>query len=135
VYRSRTITVSIRCPHRQVYDFLSEPLNLPTWAAAVERIEHRRDNDWTAHTIDGEFVIRYTPRNEFGILDYSVFRPDDPNPYVIPQRVVANGDGAELIMVHYQRPGMTDELFQSEAEWMEADFLIVKTVMEARSKT
>ncbi len=135
MYRSRTITVSIRCPYQQVYDFLVEPLNLPTWAVAVERMVHRRDNDWTAHTTEGEYIIRYTPRNEFGVLDYSVFRPGDENPYVIPQRLVANDDGAELIMVHYQRPGMTDELFESEAEWMEADFLIVKTLLEARSKS
>ncbi len=132
MFRSLTITVSIARPFEEVYEFLAEPLNLPTWTVAIERIEHRRDSDWTATTPEGEVIIRYPARNKYGVLDYSVRRPGESAAYVIPLRVFANDDGAELTFTHYQRPGMSEELFNSEAEWIRSDLLTLKTLLETR---
>ena len=134
MYRSQTITVSIQCPHRQVYEFLVEPLNLPTWASTVgSTIEHLSGNDWASDTETGRLIYRYHPRNEYGILDHAVFRPGE-TPFTVPMRIVANGDGAEVIYTHFQRPGTSDEAFASEAEWVQADFLTLKTLLESRSR-
>ena len=132
MFRSLTISISIARPHQEVYEFLAEPLNLPTWTVAIERMEHRRDNDWAATTPQGEIIIRYAARNKYGVLDYSVLRPDESDAYVIPIRVFANDDGAELTFTHYQRPDMSEELFNSEAEWIRADLLTLKTLLESR---
>jgi hypothetical protein len=132
VYRSRTITTSIRYPHRQVYEFLVEPLNLPTWASNIgPTIEHMSGTDWSTDGENGRLILRYQPRNEYGILDYAAFREGE-EPFMIPMRIVANGDGAEVIYTLYQRPGVTDAAFESEAAWVEADLLTLKTLLEAR---
>jgi uncharacterized protein YndB with AHSA1/START domain len=132
MFRSLTITVSIARPCEEVYEFLAEPLNLPTWTVAIERIEHRRNNDWAAATPRGEIIIRYAARNKHGVLDYSVLRPGESDVHVVPLRVFANDDGTELTFTHYQRPGMSEELFNSEAEWIRSDLLTLKTLLETR---
>ena len=132
MFRSLTISVSIARPLEDVYAFLAEPLNLPTWTVAIERIEHRRDNDWAATTPEGEIIIRYAARNKYGVLDYSLYRPGESEAYIIPLRVFANDDGTELTFTHYQRPGMSEELFNSEAEWIRADLLTLKALLETR---
>jgi hypothetical protein len=125
--------VSIRCPHRQVYDFLAEPLNLPTWGSNMgATIEHVSGNDWASEGEHGRTIYRYHPRNEFGILDHAVFREGE-QPFTVPMRIVANGDGAEVIYTLYQRPGMTDEEFLSEREWVEADLMTLKALLESRA--
>jgi hypothetical protein len=134
MYRSRTISVSIHCPVKQVYEFLAEPLNLPTWAASFTgKIEHLRGNDWLADIEGNPVVVRYFPRNDLGILDHSVF-PEGTEPFTTPMRVVANDvDGTELLYVHYQRPGMSDEIYGSEGEWILADLMALKALLEAGS--
>jgi hypothetical protein len=133
MYRSQTIAVSIRSPARQVYEFLAEPLNLPTWGSTLgSTIEHVSGNDWVSEGENGRFIYRYHPRNDFGILDHAVFREGE-QPFTVPMRIVANGeDGAEVLYTLYQRPGMTDEQFKSEAEWILADLMTLKVLLESR---
>ena len=135
MYRSRTITTSIRYPHREVYEFLAEPLNLPTWASNIgPTIEHVSGTDWASDTESGRVIFRYHPRNPYGILDYAAFQEGE-EPFTVPMRIVANGeDGAEVLYTLYQRPGVTDAQFESEAAWIEADLLTLKTLLEARGR-
>jgi hypothetical protein len=133
MYRSRTITISIRRPQREVYDFLAEPLNLPTWGSTIgASIEHVSGNDWASESENGKLIYRYHPRNEYGILDHAVFREGE-EPFTVPMRIAANGDdGAEVIYTLYQRPSMTEAEFDSEAEWVQADLLTLKSLLETR---
>lgn len=133
MYRSRTITISIQRPWRDVYDFLAEPLNLPTWGSSTgSTIEHVSGTDWASESESGRLIFRYFPRNEFGILDHATFREGE-TPFTIPMRIVANGeDGAEVLYTLYQRTGMTDATFDSETEWVQADFLTLKSLLESR---
>lgn len=131
MFRSRTISVSIHRPWREVYEFLAEPLNLPTWGSTLgSTIEHQSGNDWVSTNDAGRVVFRYHPRNDYGILDFSVFAEGQP-PRFVPMRIVANGeDGAEVIYTQLQQPGMADEVFESEVEWVESDLLALKSLLE-----
>lgn len=131
MYRSLTIAISIHRPHADVYEFLAEPLNLPTWTTGIDRMLHRDGDDWTASTAVGELIFRYSPRNGYGVLDYSIRRAAGDSTHVVPVRVFANGEGAEITITHYQRPGVTDEEYDSEAEWIRSDFLTLKALLEA----
>jgi uncharacterized protein YndB with AHSA1/START domain len=133
LYRSTTIAVSIDCPLAEVYEFLVEPLNLPTWTLAVERIEHREGNDWTGTTAEGEVIFRYPKRNEYGVLDYAMWRVGEPEGALVPLRVVPNADGTEVLITYHQRPGISDEVYESELEWTRADLLTLKTLLEGRT--
>lgn len=132
MYRSTTITISINCPWKQVYDFLAEPLNLPTWGSNMgNKIEHVSGSDWASEDENGRTIYRYQPRNEFGVLDHAVFKEGE-TPFTTPMRIVANGEGAEVLYTLFQRPGMSEEAFTSEIEWVQADFLTLKSLLESR---
>jgi hypothetical protein len=134
MFRSETISISIDCPHQDVYEFLLEPLNLPTWASNMgPSIEHVSGLDWASDTPAGRLLLRYPPRNPYGVLDHSVFR-EGKIPRISPMRVFANDDGAEVTYTLFQRTGMSDELFRSEVEWMRADLLSLKSLLESRKK-
>ena len=49
-------------------------------------------------------------------------------------RVFANGEGCELTYTMYQRAGTSDASFASEIEWVRADFLALKSLLETRQK-
>jgi hypothetical protein len=135
MFRSETISISINCPWQEVYEFLIEPLNLPTWASNMgPSIEHVSGPDWASETPNGRVIYRYPARNSLGVLDHAVFREGTKEPVITPTRVFANGDGAELTYTLFQRAGMSDEVFRSEIEWMRADFLSLKSLLESRRK-
>jgi hypothetical protein len=96
------------------------------------KIEHVTGNDWVSSDDEGEVTYRYHPRNEYGILDHAVFRQGQA-PFTTPMRIVANGeDGAEVLYTLFQQPGMSDATFHSEIEWVQADFLALKSLLESR---
>jgi hypothetical protein len=45
-------------------------------------------------------------------------------------RVLANGDGAEVVFSLFQRPGMSDEEFARDADWVARDLQILKACLE-----
>ncbi len=47
-------------------------------------------------------------------------------------RVVANGDGCQLIFTFFQRPWMNAAEFASAAEWIEADLWSLMSMLEAQ---
>jgi uncharacterized protein YndB with AHSA1/START domain len=82
-FESRTITVRIARPRRDVYDFTAVPENFPRWASGLGR---------SLKSVDGEWIS-----DNFGVLDHHV----DIRPGVdiyIPMRVIANGSGREVIL-------------------------------------
>lgn len=46
-------------------------------------------------------------------------------------RVVRNGAGAEVIITLYRQPGMSDEKFAADAEWITRDLAALQTLIEA----
>jgi hypothetical protein len=50
----------------------------------------------------------------------------------VPLRVVANGDaGSEVLLTLFRRPGMSDEKFAADAEWVLSDLRKLKALLEA----
>jgi uncharacterized membrane protein len=63
------ISVSINRPPEEVYDFASDPRNLPRWAAGLARSDVKKDGDsWVADSPMGKIKIRFAERNAFGVL-------------------------------------------------------------------
>jgi len=82
-------------------------------------------------TPTGWVGIRFVPANEFGVLDHSVQLPDGQS-VLNPMRVVANGDGSEIMFTLFQLPGMDDHQFARDAEMVQADLQSLKAVMESK---
>jgi hypothetical protein len=132
--RSRVFTIPIHRSYGDVYGFLSEPTNLPLWGGTEPEstMKHLGGSDYLVDLPSGRRVMRFTPRNEFGVLDYQVFLPGETEGPVTPARLHPNEEGCEFVLTWYQRPGVSDERFASESEWTYSDLLRMKAYIETR---
>ncbi|MEL0028600.1 MAG: SRPBCC family protein [Perlucidibaca sp.] len=130
---SRTLSITIRrCPH-QVYDFLTEPLNLPTWASGLGgniRVSPEPAGGWLADTPGGTITIHFSPANDFGVLDHVVTLTSGASLFV-PMRVLINGGGSEVLVTLFRQPGISDEAYQADADWVARDLASLKSLLEA----
>ncbi len=127
---SRTIAFDIASSTDRVYAYLSEPLNYPHWAPVVDgRFEQLEPRVWRALLPFGERTIRFCPPNHLGVLDHSE-EPPEGEAMVNPMRVVPRHEGCHLTFTFFRRPGMSDGEFSSALEWIQADFLALKSLLE-----
>jgi hypothetical protein len=128
---SEVITVSIRRSFFEVYEFLADPMNVTRWASVPDTtMEALGGTDWMVDLPSGRTVIRFSPRNPFGVLDYQIFQPGEEPTYAIPARLIRNREGTDFQLVCFRREGMTDEQFRSEVEWTASDLQRLKTLLE-----
>jgi hypothetical protein len=114
--RSQTLSVSVECSPGHVYEFVSNPENLPKWARAFCRSVRRSEGDWIVETSDGPMRITFVEQNEFGVLDHSV-SPAPGLEILNPMRVVPNGSGSEVIFTLFQSPDMSEEEYSEDVSW------------------
>jgi len=127
--KSKTFSVTIESDPRKIYDFVSNPANLPKWAKAFCRSVKNENGRWVMDTPLGEAAVRFCPPNDFGLLDHTV----TPAPGVdvfVPMRVVANGTGSEVIFTLFQLPQMPEEKFDEDIRMVGQDLNTLKEVME-----
>jgi len=129
VLRSRTLSVSIACPPRQVYGFVSNPENLPKWAMGLCRSVRKADGGWIVETPGGPMRFRFVGQNEFGVLDHYV-SPTPGLEILNPMRVVPNGSGSEVIFTLFQWPNMSDEQYVEDVGLVERDLRTLKSILE-----
>ena len=90
VMETRHISAHINRPAQEVYDFASDPLNLPVWAPGLCSSVERVDGEWVLQSPMGRVVITFAERNDIGVLDHNVTLPSGESIYN-PMRVVAAG--------------------------------------------
>jgi hypothetical protein len=129
----RHVSVSILRPPADVYAFAAEPLNLPRWASGLSGSIAGVNDEWVAESPMGRVTIRFVSPNDLGVLDHDVVLESGER-FHNPMRVVANGDGSEVVFTLYRRPGMTDEEFAADARAVEDDLRTLKRLLEARGE-
>jgi hypothetical protein len=128
-HTSRSLSVSINRDAQDVYNYVRVPENFPRWASGLGKSLKKIDGEWIAETPEGPVKVKFTERNEFGVLDHWV----NPKPGLliyIPMRAIANGSGCELIFTLFRLPDMTDEKFSADAEWVMRDLTTLKSLLE-----
>ncbi|HET7854640.1 MAG TPA: hypothetical protein VFM04_09315 [Candidatus Methylomirabilis sp.] len=86
---------------------------------------------WGAEVLCCAVKVRFTRKNDFGIVDHYV----NPGPDVevfVPMRVVPNGHGSEVIFTVFQPGDMSDEKYAEDIRWVEQDLKALKGIMERR---
>lgn len=117
-------------PLEQVYAFASDPDHLPRWAAGLASAPVSRDgDDLVADSPMGQVRVRFSPRNDLGVLDHVVTLPDG-KAVLNPVRVVAHPHGAEVVFTLRQLE-MGDEEFERDAEMVADDLARLKALLEA----
>ena len=128
-FEARLISVSIDRPVEVVYDFASKPENLPKWASGLGQSITKMGDAWRVETPQGPLQVRFTARNNFGVLDHYVLPGSGPEIY-LPMRVVANGAGSEIIFTLFRLPGISEEKFAADADWVRRDLKALKALLE-----
>ena len=128
-FKSRHVSISINHPADEVYEFASNPENLPKWAAGISGSVKNVNGDWIAESPMGRVKVKFADKNRFGILDHDVTLPSGETFYN-PMRVFPNEDGSELVFTLYQRPGMSDRDFRNDEEQIKADLEKLKALIE-----
>jgi hypothetical protein len=96
-----------------VYNFVCDPKNLPKWASGI----------------DAAAKVRFVERNKYGVLDHYVSAGAGPEVYM-PMRVFPNAEGAEVLLTVFRRPGMSDEQFAEDTQWVRRDLEALKELLE-----
>lgn len=128
-HQAHNISISIERDSAAVYDFARQPENFPRWATGLAPAIEPEGDHWVAATPEGPIQVRFTPHNEYGILDHHVTMLGGVDVYV-PMRVVENGSGSEVIFTLFRTPGMSDEILARDAAWVRKDLEVLKTLLE-----
>ena len=129
--RSEHISIGIKRPLSEVYDFAADPRNLPRWAAGLAGSEVERGGDrWFTESPMGSVRFTFAPHNDFGVLDHDVTLPAGQVVHN-PLRVIRDDDECEVVFTLRQRSGMTDEDFQRDRDAVAKDLARLKSVVEA----
>lgn len=129
--QSRTFSVTIAAPADRVYAFASDPRHLPAWAPGLCTAVRPDGDGWIVTTPHGDLALHFAPRNDYGVLDHVVTVAPGVN-VVVPMRVVANGDGAEVIFTLFRMPGMDDGRWAADAALVDADLRRLQRMCEDR---
>ncbi|MGH7495367.1 MAG: SRPBCC family protein [bacterium] len=128
-FESQHISVSINRPVDEVYEFASNPENLPQWAAGLGGSIKNVDGDWIAESPMGSVKIKFAGKNKLGVLDHDVTLPSGENFYN-PMRVFPNNDGCEVTFTLYRRPETSGQAFAEDAQAVARDLKKLKELAE-----
>ena len=130
VHESVHVSTTIDCSAGEVYEYASNPVNLPTWAVGLaEQDVQLVDGQWVVDSPMGRVVVAFAPSNDFGILDHDVTLPVGEM-VRNPMRVIPNGDGCDVVFTVRRRPGMSESDFAADVDAVTADLAALRALME-----
>jgi hypothetical protein len=127
---SRHLSVSIGRPAEQVYRYVTEPANLPRWAAGLSGSIQRVGDDWIADSPMGPVRVAFVPVNEFGVADHDVTLPSGET-VRNPMRVLPDGDSScDVVFTVRRRPEQSAAEFEADAAAVERDLASLRALLE-----
>jgi hypothetical protein len=127
---SKHLSERIDLPADEVYEYASNPANVPQWAPGLASSVENVDGKWSIETAAGRAGLAFAPRNEYGVLDHEVTMPSGETVYN-PMRVIPDGTGCEVVFTLRRLPDMSDEDFARDAGLVAADLARLKQVLES----
>jgi hypothetical protein len=129
--QTQHLSIWIDRPTAEVYDYLSQPANLAEWAAGLSSSIELVDGEWVAESPLGPVVVTMAEPNQYGVLDHWVTLATGERFYN-PMRVIADGDGCELVFTLRRQPDLSDADFDRDAAAVAADLAAARRVLESR---
>lgn len=124
------ISIYIDRSPNDVYEFASNPENLPLWAAGLASSTIRKDGDtWVTEAPFGKVRVKFADKNSLGVLDHDV-EIESGRIFHNPMRVVPNGGGSEFIFTLFRQPEMSEEQFLADKVAIEDDLGKLKQLLE-----
>jgi hypothetical protein len=111
-----SLTVTMPAPKDEVFAFLAEIDNLPTWATEFCQELKVVDGAYKVVSPGGELFITYESDPATGVIDM-YGGPALETMALFPLRVVPLPGGASAVLATmFQAPGLPDEVFRHQAE-------------------
>ena len=129
-YTSRHIVETIDRDPADVYAYVSDPRTLPAWASGLSTTISLVDDEWVAESDLGRITVEFAPDNPYGVLDHVVTLPDGTQ-VTNPLRVVANGDGSDVVFSLFQLPPADLDAFEADAAAVTRDLARLKVLLES----
>jgi hypothetical protein len=119
---ARTVTAVLDASREQVFRYLADVENLPTWATEFARELRFEDGKTKVVNGLGEFYFSIEADPETGVIDMYA-GPTEEELAVFPTRVVGlPGGKVAYSFTMFQGPEMPDELFESQYEALLREF-------------
>jgi hypothetical protein len=128
---AKHVSISIARDAQEAYAFLVAPESFLKWASGLAASMKKVGGEWVAQTPEGPAKVRFSALNAYGVLDHWVELASG-EPIHIPLRLLPNGDGCELTLTVFRRPGRSDADFAADAEWVMRDLNAAKKLLEAK---
>src|SRR4051794_10972298 len=130
VQESVHVGMTIERAAREVYEYAATPANLSDWAAGLAHQPVQEiDGQWVVESPLGRVVVAFAPPNEYGVLDHDVTLPSGQT-VTNPLRVIANGDGCDVVFSVRRQPGMSDADFAADVESVTEDLASLRSILE-----
>lgn len=126
---TKTVSAFVSAPPNRVYEFASNPCNLPQWAPSFCHSVERIGEKWIVQSPVEPVVFAFVPANDFGILDHTITFPSGLT-LTNPMRVIHNGNGSEVLFTVIQREGMSEQQFQEDAGLVLRDLYTLRRLLE-----
>ena len=127
---SRHLEIVIERPWRAVYEFASDPRNLPRWAAGLAGGEVKRDvTQWSMSSPMGRVLVSFVPENEYGVMDHTVTLPSGES-VMNPLRVLGLDERRCEVVFTLRRGAMSDSEFAEDAAAVAEDLVTLKEICE-----
>ena len=130
--RSQTLAIGIERSPIELYTLISNPQNLPRWAAGLCKGVRKSAGGWIVETAAGDLGFKFAGRNDYGILDHYLTTESGETVYV-PMRVMKNGRGSEVVLTIFRTGELDDSKFEEDCRMVEADLLSLKQLAESRT--
>lgn len=127
------IGVVIDCDMQAVYDFASDPANLPQWASGVSRSIEQVGGEWIAQSPMGRITFAFAPRNTEGVLDHDVTL-EDGRVFRNPMRVYPCGAACAVVFTLNAAPDMSEDTFKDDAATIQGDLYALKNILEKQKE-
>ena len=119
---ARTVTAVLDAPREQVFRYLSDVENLPTWATEFARELRFEDGKTKVVNGLGEFYFSIEADPDTGVIDMYA-GPTEEELALFPTRVVGlPGGKVAYSFTMFQGPEMPEELFESQYEALLREF-------------
>ena len=129
--RTETVTTVLDAPREEVFDYLADVENLPSWATEFAR-ELRRDADgYVIVNGLGEFRFEIRADRATGVIDMFA-GPDTEHMAVVPTRAVGLADDrTAYTFTMFQGPETPDELFEAQYASLQREFANIEAAFAA----
>lgn len=114
--KAKTINTTIHCSPQRAIAFLSDPQNLPRWHRAFCRSVRREGEGWMVQTHRKTVPLQILRDDRSGVVDF-LFKFDADFEWLVPSRVLANGNGSELVLTLIQPDGTSDADYHRHLQW------------------